>query len=162
MSDQKVHPVPAEFKNRAHIDAAKYEQMYRRSIDDPDGFWSDAAEEFVTWTKKWNKVMDYSFNSDDLHIKWFDGGKLNVAYNCLDRHLDTRGDQTALICEEDDFVAGIENVHKRVKGSCTLMMTKLSSGVGMSRAMNGLDVSTSDTRWKLMSVRENCGVMWVM
>ena len=102
MSDQKVHPVPAEFKNRAHIDAAKYEQMYRRSIDDPDGFWSDAAEEFVTWTKKWDKVMDYSFNSDDLHIKWFDGGKLNVAYNCLDRHLDTRGDQTALIWEADD------------------------------------------------------------
>ncbi len=102
MSDEKVYPVPAEFKTGAHIDAAKYEQMYRRSIDDPDGFWADAADEFVSWSRKWDKVMDYSFNSADLHIKWFEGGKLNVAYNCLDRHLETRGDQTALIWEADD------------------------------------------------------------
>ena len=101
MSDVKIHPVPAEVAANAHINAEKYDAMYKRSIDDPDGFWGDAAEEFVTWSKKWDKVMDYSFG-EDLYIKWFQGGKLNVSYNCLDRHLDTRGDQTALIWEGDD------------------------------------------------------------
>jgi len=101
MSDVKVHPVPAEVAANAHINAEKYDAMYKRSIDDPDGFWGDAAEEFVTWSKKWDKVMDYSFG-EDLYIKWFQGAKLNVSYNCLDRHLDTRGDQTALIWEGDD------------------------------------------------------------
>jgi len=101
MSDVKIHPVPAEVAANAHINAEKYDAMYKRSIDDPDGFWGDAAEEFVTWSKKWDKVTDYSFG-EDLYIKWFEGGKLNVAYNCLDRHLDTRGDQTALIWEGDD------------------------------------------------------------
>jgi acetyl-CoA synthetase len=101
MSDVKIHPVPADVAANAHINAEKYDEMYKRSIDDPEGFWGDAAEEFVTWSKKWDKVMDYSFG-EDLYIKWFDGGKLNVSYNCLDRHLDTRGDQTAIIWEGDD------------------------------------------------------------
>ena len=101
MSDVKVHPVPTDVAANAHINAEKYDEMYKRSIDDPEGFWGDAAEEFVTWSKKWDKVMDYSFG-EDLYIKWFDGGKLNVSYNCLDRHLDTRGDQTAIIWEGDD------------------------------------------------------------
>jgi acetyl-CoA synthetase len=102
MADEKVYPVPAEFAAHAYIDAAKYEAMYNRSIDDPEGFWGDMAEEFVSWSGKWNKVVDYSFDANDLHIRWFEGGKLNVAYNCLDRHLETRGDQTALIWEGDD------------------------------------------------------------
>jgi acetyl-CoA synthetase len=103
MSDEKIYPVPAEVAAAAHIDEAKYNAMYQRSIDDPEGFWGDAAEEFVTWSKKWDgKVMDYSFDADNLYIKWYAGGKLNVSYNCLDRHLESRGDQTAIIWEGDN------------------------------------------------------------
>ncbi len=102
MSEEKIYPVPAEIAASAHIDEAKYNSMYQRSIDDPDGFWGDAAEEFVTWSKKWDgKVMDYSFDADNLFIKWYSGAKLNVSYNCLDRHLESRGDQTAIIWEGD-------------------------------------------------------------
>jgi acetyl-CoA synthetase len=103
MSDDKIYPVPAEVAASAHIDAAKYDAMYQRSIDDPEGFWGDAAQEFVTWSKKWDgKVMDYSYDADNLYVSWFAGGRLNVAYNCLDRHLETRGDQTAIIWEGDN------------------------------------------------------------
>ncbi|MCW8889030.1 MAG: acetate--CoA ligase [Sedimenticola sp.] len=100
MSEEKIYPVSADTAAQAHIDAAKYKAMYQRSVEDPDGFWGDAAEEFLTWSKKWDKVSDWDFN--DANIKWFQGGKLNVSYNCLDRHLETRGDQTALIWESDN------------------------------------------------------------
>ena len=99
---EKVYPVSAEIAAKAHIDAAKYDEMYQRSVDDPDGFWGEQANEFLTWSKPFDKVMDYSYDADDLHIKWFEGGKLNASYNCLDRHLETRGDQTAIIWEGDD------------------------------------------------------------
>ncbi len=75
--------------------------MYQQSIDDPEGFWGEQAENYVTWFKPWDKVLDWSFMEDDLHIEWFKGAKLNVSYNCLDRHLDTRGDQIAIIWEGD-------------------------------------------------------------
>ncbi len=102
MSEEKVYPVPPEFAKQAHIDEAKYFEMYQRSLDDPEGFWAEQAEEFVTWFKPWDKVLDWSYAKDDLYIKWFEGGKLNVAYNCIDRHLETRGDQVAIIWEGDD------------------------------------------------------------
>ena len=102
MSEYKVHDIPAEIAANAHIDDEKYRAMYQLSVDDPEGFWAQQAEEFVTWTKRWEKVTDYSFDASDLYIKWFDGGKLNVAYNCLDRHLETRGDQVAIVWEGDD------------------------------------------------------------
>jgi len=100
MSESKTYPVPAEFAQNAWIDAAKYEAMYKRSVDDPDGFWAEQAEEFVTWFKKWDKVMDVDYHK--ANIRWFDGAKLNVSYNCLDRHLESRGDQVAIIWEGDD------------------------------------------------------------
>jgi acetyl-CoA synthetase len=100
MSDAKLYPVPADFAANAHINAEQYEQMYRRSVEDPDGFWAEQAERFVTWSRKWDRVQQWDFTSAD--IKWFEGGKLNVAYNCLDRHLESRGDQTAIIWEGDD------------------------------------------------------------
>jgi acetyl-CoA synthetase len=101
MSD-KIYDVPADFAAKAHIDAATYKKMYQRSVDDPEGFWAEQADKFVSWYKKWDKVMDWSYDQNDLYIKWFEGGKLNVSYNCIDRHLDTRGDQTAIIWEGDD------------------------------------------------------------
>ena len=101
MSDVKVYDVPADFAAQANVNAQQYEEMYARSVQDPEGFWSEQAEQYLTWFKKWDKTLDWSFG-EDVHVKWFDGGKLNVAYNCLDRHLETRGDQVAIIWEGDD------------------------------------------------------------
>jgi len=98
----KVYPVAASVAKRAHIDAKKYAAMYARSIKDPDGFWAEQAKQFVSWSKPWNKVSDWSYDASNLYIKWFIGGKLNVSYNCLDRHLATRGDQVAILWEGDD------------------------------------------------------------
>ena len=100
MSDSKVYDVKPEVAKDAFINDAQYQQMYKRSIEDPEGFWSDLADEFVDWSKKWDKVWEYDFEKAD--IKWFEGARLNVAYNCLDRHLDTRGDQVAIIWEGDN------------------------------------------------------------
>jgi len=102
MSDTKIYEVPADIAAQAHIDEERYRSMYQRSVDDPEGFWAEYADEFVTWFKKWDRVMDYSYEVDNLYVRWFEGGKLNVAYNCLDRHLDSRGDQTAIIWEGDN------------------------------------------------------------
>ena len=102
MSDVKLYPVPAEFAAKSHIDDARYQEMYQRSIADPEGFWAEQAEELISWFKPWDKVLDWSYDKKDLYIKWFEGGKLNVCYNCIDRHLDSRGDQVAIIWEGDD------------------------------------------------------------
>ncbi len=100
MSESKVYPVPEEFAENAHINSELYEAMYQRSIEDPDNFWAEQAETFLDWSKRWDRVQDWDFKTGE--IKWFEGGKLNVAYNCLDRHLETRGDQIALLWEGDD------------------------------------------------------------
>lgn len=102
MSEQKIYDVPAEFAAKANITAEQYKTLYKESIDDPETFWAKEANEFLSWSKPWDKVMDYSFDAKDLYIKWFQGGKLNVAYNCIDRHLETNGDQVAIIWEGDD------------------------------------------------------------
>ena len=99
MSDAKLYPVPAEAAAHAWINDAKYQQMYQQSVDDPDGFWAEQAKQFVTWFKPWDKVLDWDFSRG--HIRWFDGATLNVSYNCLDRHLEQRGDQVAIIWEGD-------------------------------------------------------------
>jgi acetyl-CoA synthetase len=100
MSDEKVYPVPAAFAASAHIDKAAYERMYRQSVDDPETFWSEQADRFLSWYKPWDRVLDWDFSSGK--IRWFEGAELNVSYNCIDRHLDTRGDQVAIIWEGDD------------------------------------------------------------
>jgi acetyl-CoA synthetase len=99
---EKVYEVPADFASQANITSEQYQQMYQRSVDDPEGFWAEQAKEYISWFEPWEKVLDWSFAENDLHIEWFKGGKLNVSYNCLDRHLDTRGDQTAILWEGDD------------------------------------------------------------
>src|SRR5262245_11988323 len=97
-----VIPVQQEWKQRAHIDAAKYEEWYRQSVADPEGFWRQQGLEFVQWIKPFKNVKDVSFNAKDLHVRWFHDGTLNVSANCIDRHLAARGDQTAIIWESDD------------------------------------------------------------
>ena len=100
MSESKVYKVPDAYASRAHIDNDKYLELYERSVNDPEGFWADQAETFIHWFKKWDKVWDWSYYEG--RIRWFEGARLNVCYNCVDRHLDTRGDQTAIIWESDD------------------------------------------------------------
>jgi len=102
MSEEKLYEVPAEFAAKTNITAEQYKTLYKQSIDDPETFWAEQAKEFLSWSKPWDKVMDYSFDAKDLYIKWFQGGKLNVAYNCIDRHLESKGDQVAIIWEGDD------------------------------------------------------------
>ena len=102
MSENETYSAPADFAAQANISAEQYQEMYRESIEDPEGFWSEQAENYVSWFKPWNSVWDWSFSGDDLHINWFEGAELNVSYNCLDRHLSSRGDQVAIIWEGDD------------------------------------------------------------
>ena len=99
MSEAKLYPVSAEAAAHAWINNDQYLEMYKRSIDDPEGFWAEQATEFLTWFKPWDKVLDWDFTKG--HIEWFKGGQLNVSYNCLDRHLESRGDQVAIIWEGD-------------------------------------------------------------
>ncbi len=100
MSEEKIYPVPESIAAHAHIDAARYEQMYRSSIEDPEGFWAEQAKEFLSWDKPWDRVLDWDFG--EARIRWFEGAQLNASYNCIDRHLESRGDQTAIIWEGDD------------------------------------------------------------
>lgn len=97
----ETYPVIPEFAAQANVNAEQYKEMYDRSIKDPEGFWGEQAEKYLTWFKPWNKVSDWSFDQDNLGIKWFDGAKINVSYNCIDRHLETRADQVAIIWEGD-------------------------------------------------------------
>jgi len=98
MSEQ-IFEIPASTKAKAWIDNATYLKMYQDSVDDPKAFWDKQAER-LDWFKKWDNTLDWNFNN--AHIRWYEGGKLNVSYNCLDRHLETRADQAALIWESDD------------------------------------------------------------
>ena len=100
MSEEKTYPVPEAFAARAHIDAALYQEMYKQSVDAPEGFWAEQAEKFVSWYKPWDKVLEWNYNEGE--ISWFEGAELNVCYNCVDRHLESRGDQVAIIWEGDD------------------------------------------------------------
>ena len=100
MSEIKTYPVPDAIAKHALINEEKYKEMYQRSINDADAFWAEQAEEFLSWSSKWDKVQEWDFNTAD--INWFAGGKLNVSYNCLDRHLEEHGDHVAIIWESDD------------------------------------------------------------
>ena len=96
-----IYPVPEAVKKRALIDKAGYEEMYARSVKDNEAFWAEQAER-IDWIKPASKVKDVSYAKDDLHIRWYYDGTLNACYNCIDRHLDTKGDDVAIIWEGDD------------------------------------------------------------
>ena len=97
----KIYDVSADWKKRALIDDAKYQEMYAASVKDPDKFWGEQAKR-ITWSKPFTKVKNTSYAPGNVSIKWFEDGKLNACFNCVDRHLDKRGDQVALIWEGDD------------------------------------------------------------
>jgi acetyl-CoA synthetase len=97
----EIYPVSTEMKARALIDEAGYKEMYARSVEDNEGFWAEQANR-IDWIKPFTKVKDVSFAKDDLHVRWYEDGTLNACYNCVDRHLDTKGDDVAIIWEGDD------------------------------------------------------------
>ncbi|MDA8154829.1 MAG: acetate--CoA ligase [Actinomycetota bacterium] len=103
MSEKRVFQPSPEFSRRAHIKSMEeYNAIYKRSIEDPEGFWGEMAEARLSWFKKWDKVLDYDFG-EKPYIKWFTGGKLNASYNCLDRHLaGPERNKAALIWESDE------------------------------------------------------------
>ena len=101
MSDEKIYDVPADWRKRAYADDAKYQEMYARSIKDPNGFWAEQAKR-IDWIKPFSKVKNTSYDPHNVSIKWFEDGTLNACYNCVDRHLAKRGDQTAILWEGDD------------------------------------------------------------
>ncbi len=101
MSDFPTYSVPQQWSDSAWIDETTYEAMYRQSVDNPDQFWGDQAAQFLTWDKPWETVCRSDIEQGQA--AWFEGGKLNVAVNCIDRHLVNRADQTAIIWEGDDL-----------------------------------------------------------
>ena len=101
MTEHHVFPVPESWAERAWADEATYFKMYEQSIADPEAFWGEHGKR-IDWFKPFTQVKDVSFGPGDVHIKWFQDGTLNASHNCLDRHLETRGDQTAIIWEGDD------------------------------------------------------------
>ncbi len=124
----KTHPVPADFAANAHINAQQYETMYQASIETPDQFWAEQAEMFLDWDQPWSKVLEYDFNKGQA--AWFIDGKLNLSTNCIDRHLSTRGLQTAIIWEgdnpEDSATINYNELHKQV---CKLANVLKARGV---------------------------------
>ncbi len=101
MSEDRTYPPPAEFSEKAWIsNMDQYRELYERSIKDPEGYWAEVAGEFY-WKEKWTRVRSWDYK-DKIDIRFFEGGKTNVSYNCLDRNLDSRGDKTAILWEGNE------------------------------------------------------------
>ena len=129
MSESKRYPVPASMRN-AHVDPAGYEQLYRESVDDPDGFWARMARKHLDWfSDGWQKVSEVDMPNG--RVRWFEGGTLNACHNCLDRHLDSRGDQTAIIWEGDEPTESKHITYREAHAEvCRLANVLKDRGVG--------------------------------
>jgi acetyl-CoA synthetase len=125
MTDSKIYNVPEAFARNALLDKAAYETMHEKSVSDPAGFWAEQAEKFLSWDKTWDTVLDWDYSKG--YIRWFEGGKLNACYNCVDRHLETRGDQTALIWEGDDPAKDDRVTYNELHGHVCRMANVLKS-----------------------------------
>ena len=124
-----VYPVPEDFRKRAYIKSREeYARIYKDSVENNDAFWARVAEEQVTWFKKWDKVQDWKFSKDEVYLKWFINGKLNVSYNCIDRHLEKRGDQVAIIWEgnepTEDKTLTYRELHEQVCRFANVLKSK--------------------------------------
>ncbi|BCX82163.1 acetyl-CoA synthetase [Methylomarinovum caldicuralii] len=129
MPHEKVYPVPPEIAARAHIDAEGYRTLYARSLQEPEAFWAEQAQRFITWERRWERVCDWDFQR--AHIRWFEGGRLNACVNCLDRHLDSRGDQTALIWESDNPAVSQRFTYRELHAQvCRLANVLKNQGIG--------------------------------
>ncbi|MEC8530639.1 MAG: acetate--CoA ligase [Pseudomonadota bacterium] len=101
MTENEIFPVPAGWAQRALVDDSEYKKMYQHSVENPDSFWGEHGKR-IDWIKPYTQIKDVSYAPDDLHIRWYQDGTLNASVNCLDRHLDSRGDQVAIIWEGDE------------------------------------------------------------
>ncbi|WP_165677301.1 acetate--CoA ligase [Metapseudomonas otitidis] len=128
MYEISLHPVPEDVRQRAHIDNDTYQRLYRQSVDEPQTFWSEQATRVLHWFKPWDE-LHYS----DLakgEARWFKGGKLNVAYNCIDRHLDTRAEQIAIIWEGDNPTESAHITYRKLHSNvCRLANVLKARGV---------------------------------
>ena len=101
MSENRTFPPSDEGASQAHINIQGYEKAYAESLSDPDAFWAEHGKR-IDWIQPYTKISDVSYDKPDVHIKWYEDGTLNASANCLDRHLETRGDKTAILWEGDD------------------------------------------------------------
>jgi len=115
MSEQHLFPVPADIAAASHCNNQQYLEMYRRSVDDPDAFWGEHGKR-IDWIKPYTEVRDVNYNAPDVSIRWYADGTLNASANCLDRHLASRGEQTAIIWEGDDPAESKTITYKELHG----------------------------------------------
>ena len=129
MSEEKTYPVSETAASQSHLSASQYNEMYQKSIDDAETFWAEQASEFLTVFETWDQVSSSDFTT--ATATWFRGAKLNASYNCIDRHLEKRGDQTAIIWEGDepdqDLKISYRDLHEAV---CRLSNALKARGVG--------------------------------
>ena len=128
----EIYPASDAFIANAHVDAAKYDEMYAASISDPEGFWAEHAKR-IDWIKPFTKVKNTSFAPGNIDIKWFEDGTLNVSANCIDRHIPTRGDQTAIIWEPDDPATPSQHITYRELLEQTSRMANVLKAQGVSK-----------------------------
>ena len=128
----KTYSPPSDLVSKAHVDAAKYEEMYAASISDPAGFWKEQAKR-LDWITEPTKIKNVSFDLGNVSIKWFEDGVLNVAANCIDRHLETRGDQTAIIFEPDDPKEDAQHITYRELHRETCKFANVLKGMGVGK-----------------------------
>jgi acetyl-CoA synthetase len=128
---EHIYDVPVDWQKRAFIDEARYTAMYAASVKDPDKFWGEHGKR-IHWFKPYSKVKDTSFDPHNVSIRWFEDGLTNVAYNCLDRHLDARGDQTAIIWEGDD-PADSKHISYREAHAQVSRLANVLKGLGVTK-----------------------------
>ncbi len=128
----KVYPVDPEFAANAHIDAKKYEEMYAASMQDSEGFWAEQAKR-VDWIKPFTEVKNVNFNTPDVKIEWFGDGTLNVSANCIDRHIATRANQTAIIWEPDNPAEEAKHISYAELQVNVNKMANVLKGIGVGK-----------------------------
>jgi acetyl-CoA synthetase len=128
--EAKIYPVPTEWAKRAFVDEAKYKTMYEHSVKDPESFWFEHGNR-IDWFTTYSKVKNTNFGPGEVSIRWFEDGVTNVAYNCIDRHLETRGDQVAIIWEGDDPSESKQITYRELHGEvCRMANVLRNRGVG--------------------------------
>jgi len=128
----EIHPVTEEWAKRAFVDAAKYDEMYARSVSDPEGFWGEIGKR-LDWIRPYTKVKNTSFAPGKVSIKWYEDGTLNVSANCIDRHLEKRGDQIAIIFEPDDPNGTVRKITYRELFEEVCRFANVLKGLGVGK-----------------------------
>ena len=127
-----TYPPSAKLAANAHVDAAKYDEMYAASINDPEAFWAEHGKR-IDWIKPFTKVKDVNYNFGEVSIKWYDDGEMNVSANCIDRHLGTRGDQTAIIFEPDNPEDSAQHISYRELSEQVNRMANVFKDMGVGK-----------------------------